>query len=342
MFLKVCNENDLEIVVVADTLDYKGADLDWLDRRIDRPDKHYVKQMIEALQSSYQNVTLYTNPIDFQANIEKHYQSLVLPYWFGENSRNRHALVPAICETNNIRYMGGDIYTKTVCNDKALSKILCKKAGLRVADDVTIYDLNDIKKLSLLNYPCVVKPFFEGTSLGITQKNLVEDVDSATNLSLKLLEEFSQPILVEEFVAGKEVSICLLGWKEHISHWHAAERYRKDDENYFYSHLYGYHEKKSKEYNLALRSVKKDIDAPLLQSCQRIFSWLDKVEYIRIDGKLHNNVFTVLELTPETHLGANAEFCGTLAFEELTYKEILSLMVNNSLMRYQNLNSNLK
>jgi len=327
------------IIVVADSFDYDANTLSWADRRIDRPHSMYIQEMLDAFRERFSRVVWYENPNDFVRNLPMHSDDVVVPYWFGQDSRNRHALVPAICEAAGIRYIGGDVYTKTISNDKALSKALCRQAGLRVADGLVVFDEHDLLALRDLNYPCVAKPIFEGTSLGISQNNIVEDVSSAQLLAISLLKEFKQPVIVEEFLSGREVSICLLGYGDYVRMWHAAERYVMGDDDYFLKNLYSFSEKKSDAFDLRLRSVKSEIPEAVYTACHRLFTWLDKVEYIRIDGKLSAKGFAVIELTPETHLGANAEFCGTMAFEGVNYPDLLATMIENSLERYRSLDA---
>jgi len=330
---------DTGIVVVADSFDYDATTLGRDDRRIDRPHSVYIDAMLDAFRDRFSRVVWYEQPAKLVENIHLHSDDVVVPYWFGQDSRNRHALVPGICEAAGIRYTGGDVYTKTICNDKALSKVLCRHAGLQVAEGIVVHDDHGLGTLWELQYPCVVKPAFEGTSLGIDQNNIVDDARAAQYLAAHLLKEFAQPIIVEEFVIGKEVSICLLGHGGKVRLWHAAERHVIGDDDYFLENLYSFSEKKSDSIDLGLRSVKSQIHESVFAACRRLFTWLDKVEHIRIDGKLTSAGFVVIELTPETHLGADAEFCGTLAFEGISYPDLLAKMIANSLERYQNLDA---
>jgi len=148
--------------------------------------------------------------------------------------------------------------------------------------------------------------------------------------------------LIEEFVSGKEVSICLVGWKNKVVAWEAAERFMDGDDDYFINKLYTYVEKKSSELPLFLRSVKSQITKEVYTSCVNLFSLLDKVEFMRIDGRLNNTEFTVIELTPETHLGDDAEFCGAfIAGGNFTYNSIVKLLIENCLERYQSQNASM-
>lgn len=327
------------IVLVADDVDYDGTTLDINNRLLDRPHRSYVDEMLTTLKSIHPKVVWYDSPAKFISKIDLHKADLIFPYWFGANSRNRHSLIPAICESADIRYLGGDAYTKIVCNDKNLSKHLCREAGLNTPKSILINAEADFLFLEQLTYPCVVKPLFEGSSLGISQDNLVSSGGVAKKLARHLLDEFKQPVLIEEYVPGKEVSICIIGWGSKIKLWEAGERYVKNEDNYFLTRLYSYQEKKREDMQLALRSVRDKITPHILDACWKIFNMLDKVEFMRIDGRLHEEGFSVIELTPETHMGADAEFCGSFMTQGRTYSEILTILIENCLERYQNQNA---
>lgn len=325
------------VVLVSDSTSYIGDSLTVFNRDIDRPKKRYVNELKGLIENINLNVIYYDSPSDFQKNISKHSNDLVFPYWYGKNSRNRHSIVPAICEGAGIKYLGGDAYTKIVCNDKRLSKLLCEDAGLKTAKDFVYYNMEDNFLIKNITPPFVVKPLFEGTSLGISSKNKTSSRNDAIELANSIVKEFNQPAIIEEFVEGKEVSICIIGQPNNIKLINASERYIAGNEDYFIKNLYTFKEKKSEKIKLELRSVLDEVSIHLKKSCSKLFSMLGKVEYMRIDGKLLNGDFTVIELSPETHLGVDAEFIGTMLLNKnYTSEEIIRLMIQNSLEGYQN------
>ncbi|HEX2901000.1 MAG TPA: hypothetical protein VHS96_14880, partial [Bacteroidia bacterium] len=176
------------------------------------------------------------------------------------------------------------------------------------------------------------------SSLGITQRNLVRDCATASALAVELLAEFGGPIIAEEFVSGREVSICLIGYGDKIREWAAGERYVLNDETFLMHNLYAFDDKYVEENTLGMRNVKHEVWDGLFEACKRVFRYLDKVEYMRIDGKLSPDSFKIIELTPESHLGKNAEFCSTfLAEGKLTFPELVGTLIDNCLERYSHL-----
>ena len=62
-----------------------------------------------------------------------------------------------------------------------------------------------------LKFPLIVKPPQEDASLGITSKSVVRDIRELLGTMDSLQREFQSPVLVEEFVDGREFYVGVLG-----------------------------------------------------------------------------------------------------------------------------------
>ena len=125
------------IVLIADRYE-REMEGNAQDRLLDAPEPEYVEDILSGLKCIAQSVRIYTELSDFSENIKEHGNDLVFTIYGGCCSRNRMALVPAICEANNIRYVGADTYARIICQDKALSKILCRRHRLLTPNSVLI------------------------------------------------------------------------------------------------------------------------------------------------------------------------------------------------------------
>lgn len=318
------------LVVVADSVTLDRGDVHWLSTRLDQTEQRHVDELSEAIKPLLRSVVVYKSPDALIDNISKHRDHLVLPDWGGAKSWSRMGLLPAICEAYGIAYIGGDAYTKIVCQDKFLTKTLCERSGLKTPRAIYVDTPAKLDALSLLTYPCVVKPCFEGSSIGIDHRSLAPDAGAARALAGELLQALGSPILVEAFCPGREVSICMLGNPNGVSLLEAGERYIPGDEQFFYSNVFSFELKKNSK-RTALRRVTPDVPAHVMASAVALFHSLAKVEIIRIDGRLDGDSFNVIELTPDTHLGARAEYAGTFIQSGLTYQEVIARMVLNSI-----------
>jgi D-alanine-D-alanine ligase len=112
----------------------------------------------------------------------------------GDRGRAREALYPAIYENLGLRYTGSSASVLALCLDKALAKRVVAAAGVRVP------------RADVL--PAIVKPNFEGSSLGITQASVVTTRDELERVVAETLERFPAGILVEEFIAGDDIAVA--------------------------------------------------------------------------------------------------------------------------------------
>ena len=71
-----------------------------------------------------------------------------------------------------------------------------------------LYCVSELLKLRL---PVFVKPAFEGSSKGILSSNLIDDPQQLLESVGQLYERYRQPVLVEEFIDGDELTVGLVG-----------------------------------------------------------------------------------------------------------------------------------
>lgn len=131
-------------------------------------------------------------------------------------SRNREARVPAVCEMLGVPYSGSDPLTLAVSLDKHVAtQLVCNSvmapAGRLFHSGCTPEQFIDSLERSPLALPVIVKPAHEGSSKGVRGPCLCSDNAEAANRCLALSKDYQQPILVEEFIEGAEVTVGVIG-----------------------------------------------------------------------------------------------------------------------------------
>jgi D-alanine-D-alanine ligase len=131
----------------------------------------------------------------------------------GLRGPNREAHVPAICEFYGTPYSGSDPFTLALCLDKARTKEILRAHGVPTADWVLVRSASELaeRRAGLRSYPLFAKPVHEGSSKGITERNLVSSPDALEPVVQELLERYQQPVLVETFLPGAEFTCGVLG-----------------------------------------------------------------------------------------------------------------------------------
>jgi len=127
--------------------------------------------------------------------------------------RSREAQVPSILEMLDIPYTGSDPQCLSICLDKPVTKKLVAAAGASTPR-WRVIDNNEIPGRTSWDefpFPAIIKPAHEGSSKGIGLDSIVNNPEQAGAMVPKLLAYYRQPVMVEEFIAGDEVTVGIMG-----------------------------------------------------------------------------------------------------------------------------------
>lgn len=124
---------------------------------------------------------------------------------FGEDGA-----IQGVLEWLNIPYTHGNICSSAIAMNKKITRILLHEAGLPVAKGksvpITLLDSGDPFPV-----PYVVKPIQEGSSVGV---HIIQSNDASIRQKQreKIIKEwiFGQEALIEQFIPGKELTVCVL------------------------------------------------------------------------------------------------------------------------------------
>ncbi len=129
----------------------------------------------------------------------------------GHRGRSREAQVPALLDMLGVPHTGSDAATMAVALDKDLAKRVVAGAGVPVPRGILMRGDEDSAVLDGFVYPLIAKPNAEGSSKGVLPECVVDDEASLRALLKKLYARYQQPILVEEFLPGREFTVAVLG-----------------------------------------------------------------------------------------------------------------------------------
>ncbi|HYN21545.1 MAG TPA: D-alanine--D-alanine ligase [Thermoanaerobaculia bacterium] len=128
----------------------------------------------------------------------------------GVRGRSREAQVPAVCEMFDQPYTFSDPLTCAITLDKPLAKRLVRDIGLPTAPFVVIESEKDVASLGL-DLPLFVKPVAEGSSKGVTDRSRVASRGELRDACAELLRTYDQPVLVERYLPGREMTVGIVG-----------------------------------------------------------------------------------------------------------------------------------
>lgn len=128
----------------------------------------------------------------------------------GLSGRSREAQAPAILELFDIGYTFSDPLVCAATLDKAVAKRLVRSARLPTPPFAVVREEADLAAVKLA-YPLFAKPLAEGTGKGIHERSRLESPEQLAEVCRDLLARFAQPVLVEEYLPGREFTVAILG-----------------------------------------------------------------------------------------------------------------------------------
>jgi D-alanine-D-alanine ligase len=102
----------------------------------------------------------------------------------------------------------------SVCLNKGVTKSVVRNAGVptpRFAVAVDDESFLDTVASVPFQYPLFAKPIAEGTGKGVTPASRVDHADELTIVCRELLHRYRQPVIIEEFLPGREFTVGILG-----------------------------------------------------------------------------------------------------------------------------------
>ena len=299
----------------------------------DNPTVEEVEVLRHALQAEGWQAEVISSVSDFAngANYELRRDDLVFPLWRGGPSRNRTALVPGICEARGVRYVGSDAFVHALCQDKSLSKAVAARLGLAVAAERVIRSreqLDELVSLPLPDRSWIVKPLFGACSIGIDDAALTNGLDEAREATGRLFDAGLGPVLVEEFVPGREISWCAAGWA-HTRHI-LTEFVRSDGSCPFEFKPYTFEDKLGPSADWSFSKVDPAGMPGIEMLCAKVMTELGAHDLFRIDIRLGADGPVLLELTPDIHLGLDSLYLGGFAECGLSPVEVLCCIVEGA------------
>ena len=172
---------------------------------------------------------------------------------YGEDGTLQGAL-----ELLGLPYTGSGTFASSLAMDKIMTKKIWQHEGLPTPDYVALTSRSDLNQVAeQLGMPLIVKPPHEGSTLGLTRVEHIDDFKAAYTLAA----QFDAVVMAEQFIAGRELTVPLLGKGAHARALPIIE-IKAPGGNYDYEHKY--------VSNATQYICPAELDTDLTESIQRI------------------------------------------------------------------------
>ena len=223
------------------------------------------------------------------ARLEAYSPDLIFNTAEGKRGRAREAFYPALFDELGFPYTGSDAYTLAVTLDKALTKKILAGYGVPSPRGrfVTRQSLGG-GGLDDFVFPVIVKPDFEGSSKGISDKSVAEDAIQLARVLEETLEVYPAGLIVEQYVGGKDVTVPFIngigtdGILEPVEYLINPSYKRRYD-------IYDYHLKNEAAHLVEVRcpaEIDPGIASRIRELARRVVKALDIRDMGRVDFRL--------------------------------------------------------
>lgn len=180
----------------------------------------------------------------------------------GMHGVSRESQVPALLDLYQIPYTFADPLVMSVCLHKQTTKTLVSAAGVPTPKSLVVQHLSDLDSL-FLKFPVFAKPIAQGTSKGVTPESHVDSAEEVADICDQLLQKFNEPVLVEEYLPGREFTVGILGTGEQSRVLGTLEIVMLPGAD---SEVYSYRNKEECESLVEYRLVRPDNDAQVAEA----------------------------------------------------------------------------
>ncbi len=250
--------------------------------------------------------------------------------------RNREAQVPSVLEMLDIPYSGSDPECLAICLDKPLAKKIVETAGVQTPQWCVITNSQEARQMVACGFPfpAIIKPAYEGSSKGIRLSSVVDSPAQAVETIDRLLESYQQPVMMEEFIIGDEVTMGIIGNSPSIVIGVMRILPKRNNGHFVYSI-----EVKRDYLELVKYECPARLEPEVLHSLEasglNVFRALGCRDFARLDFRVnHKGIPYFLEINPLPGLGNHSDLVIMTKTMGWTHEKLTASVLNAALSRY--------
>ncbi len=251
--------------------------------------------------------------------------------------------VAAMLNLAGCRYTGSSPAGLLLAGDKTLTKKVLRFHGIQTPEFATLYR-GAVDWAGDLKFPVIVKPPQEDASLGINAGSVVHELKALFDRIDALQGEYQQPVLVEQFIVGREFYVGVLGNanavalpvieldfsafpadRPRIASWEA--KWGDDGE--------GSGSEYAGTQSIFPAALDADLSARMQHVAVEAFDALRLRDYARIDFRVTaSGEIYVIEVNPNCYLERESEFARAAQRSGMEYRELIGRIVDLAGARY--------
>ena len=277
------------------------------------------KQVMNTLKKKY-NVLQSDINKDFEKKLKSFKPDIIFNALHGRFGEDGY--IQRVLEFNKIKYTHSGVLSSALAMNKVASKKLFIKNNILTPKFIVLknnfVNLNPLKvKIrTKLNFPVVIKPTNEGSSVDVficNEKNLKKNL-----IKLKKYKE----ILIEEYVGGREIQAAILGDKK-------LGIIELKPKRKFYDYKAKYNSNSKTEHIIPVSLSKKNYNK-VMNISLKVHKLLNCRGVTRSDFKFFNNKFYLLELNTQPGMTKLSLVPEIAAFKGISFSKLLEWILKDA------------
>ena len=237
----------------------------------------------------------------------------------------------SLLELLGITYTGSEPIALGLCLDKARSKETLVYHGLQIPHHYVLKDLS--QKRPDLSFPLILKPLHEDGSLGIDNRSVIVSEAELEEKALQLLQAFHQPVIVEEYIGGREFNVSLLGegTPEVLPISEIDYSKLEKGQPHILTHTSKWDET-SPDYHktpaVCPVTLDRSLEKALQETALTAFKVLGCRDYARVDFRMRGNQPCIIEVNPNPSISPDAGFVRSADVAGLSYAKLIGKILS--------------
>ncbi|MBD3321146.1 MAG: M20/M25/M40 family metallo-hydrolase [Chitinivibrionales bacterium] len=275
------------------------------------------------------NITVAEELRNFMPSVlEGERPGMVFNMAYGIQGQSRYTHIPAMLEMLGVPYIGSGPQAHAIALDKVMSKIIFKQHNLPTPR-YWLFSSPHRELASAVVFPAIVKPKMEAVSMGIT---VVHDTDELLEAVQSIIDAYKQQALVEEFIAGREFAVGLLGNGSELETFPVVEFNFSGNKEAFQSHDAKMQAPVDK---ICPAKISEDLRDELQRLACEAFYALGTLDFARIDFRIgKNNQTNILELNSMASLGMTGSYIHAANKRGYSFDTLINRIVEVAAIRY--------
>jgi len=169
-----------------------------------------VSSLVEAIRAGGHTCEFLEGDLTLYDTVRKFKPDICFNICEGHFGDAREAQIPALLEMLQVPYTGSKVLTLALALDKPMTKRVLHYHELPTPGFQT-FERNDEPLNDDMTFPLFAKPSREGTGMGVSGKSIIHNEAELREQVAFILERYKQPVLVEEYIEGREVTVGFVG-----------------------------------------------------------------------------------------------------------------------------------